>query len=280
MVKLICIDLDGTLLDNQKRISDTNKHAIRCAVESGVHVTIFTGRSFGSASYYLRELEIQIPAVFQNGALIIDPVSMKIYQQIGLDSKVASHFVQLCRLNHVYPVVYESFFAEKDILIERPYERAFIQYFQLNSHRIVMVRDLLKELENKSSVVEVALVGKIEDVGNLVQQVQKPFHGSYTMIENQRKGEETFVEVFGPNVGKERALEFFLNMYHVNLDEVMYIGDNLNDASIMRMVGVPVAMQNAPEEIKKIATYVTTSNDECGVARALEKFVFQECVDG
>jgi len=280
LVKLVCIDLDGTLLDNQKRISDMDKHAIRRTVEFGIHVTIFTGRSFGSASHYLRELEIQIPAVFQNGALIIDPLSMEIYQQIELNGEVARHFVQLCRLNHVYPVVYESFFAERDILVEKPYEGAFAQYFQLNSHRIKTTNDLLEELEDKPSVVEVALVGRIENVDNLIQQVERPLRDTYTVIENQRRGGETFVEIFGPNVGKEKALEFFLNMYNVNLHEVMYIGDNLNDASIMRMVGVPVAMQNAPEEIKKIATYVTASNDECGVAKALEKFVFQGRVNG
>ncbi|MCS7175084.1 Cof-type HAD-IIB family hydrolase [Pseudothermotoga sp.] len=278
MIKLVCIDLDGTLLNNQKHISKMDKQAVKRAVELGVHVTIFTGRSFGSASHYLRELEIQIPAVFQNGALIIDPVSMKIYQRIELDSKVASHFVELCRLNGVYPAIYESFFAEKDILVEKPYEGAFAQYFQLNSHRIRMVKDLLKVLEHRPSVVEIALVGKIEDVNKLTQQVEESLRDVYTPIENQRKDGETFVEIFGPNVGKERALEFFLKMYRVRPDEVMYIGDNLNDESIMRMVGIAVAMQNAPDEIKRIATYVTDSNDECGVAKALERFVLQERV--
>ncbi len=280
MIKLVCVDLDGTLLDSEKRVSQHNIEAIKRVTELGVHVTIFTGRSFGSAAHYVRELGIRIPAVFQNGALIIDPVSMKIYRRIELSADLARQFVEEARENSVYPVVYESFFFEKDMLIEGPYVGAFERYFQLNSHRIRMVEDLVEELRRVESVVEVALVGKIESVNSVIEKVAARLKGGYTVVENQKKDEEAFIEIFGPDVGKERALEFFLKMYEVSPEEVMYIGDNLNDASIMRMVGTSVAMMNAPDEIKRIATHVTDSNDESGVAKALESIVLGERVEG
>ncbi|HBT38696.1 MAG: HAD family phosphatase [Pseudothermotoga sp.] len=278
LIKLVCIDLDGTLLDSKKHISQRNAETIRRVVESGVHVTIFTGRSFGSAAHYLKELDIRIPAVFQNGALIIDPVSMKIFRSIELDANLAKRFVELARAYSVYPVVYESFFFEKDMAIENTYEGAFEQYFQLNSHRIRMVEDLSKELSQKKSVVEIALVGKIESVNRVIEEASAKLKNGYTVVENQKREREAFVEIFGPGVGKERALEFFLEMYAVTLEEVMYIGDNLNDASIMRMVGTSVAMMNAPDEIKMIAKHVTDSNDESGVAKALERLLLRERV--
>ncbi|WP_448517522.1 Cof-type HAD-IIB family hydrolase [Pseudothermotoga sp.] len=280
LIKLVCVDLDGTLLDSEKRVSQHNIEAIKRVTELGVHVTIFTGRSFGSAAHYVRELGIRIPAVFQNGALIIDPVSMKIYRRIELSADLARQFVEEARENSVYPVVYESFFFEKDMLIEGPYVGAFERYFQLNSHRIRMVEDLVEELRRVESVVEVALVGKIESVNSVIEKVAARLKGGYTVVENQKKDEEAFIEIFGPDVGKERALEFFLKMYEVSPEEVMYIGDNLNDASIMRMVGTSVAMMNAPDEIKRIATHVTDSNDESGVAKALESIVLGERVEG
>jgi len=279
LIKLVCIDLDGTLLDSEKRISQHNIEAIRRVVELGVHVTIFTGRSFGSAAHYVRELGIKIPVVFQNGALIIDPVSMKIFRNIELESGLARHFVEKARENSVYPVVYESFFFEKDMLVEGPYVGAFERYFQLNSHRIRMVEDLSKELSQRKSVVEIALIGKIENVNRVIEEASAKLKNGYTVVENQKRDTEAFVEIFGPGVGKERALEFFLEMYAVTPEEVMYVGDNLNDASIMRMVGTSVAMMNAPDEIKRIATHVTDSNDESGVAKALEKLVLQERVE-
>ncbi|WP_041078645.1 Cof-type HAD-IIB family hydrolase [Thermotoga caldifontis] len=278
MIKLVCIDLDGTLLDSKKCISERNRESIRRAVELKVHVTIFTGRSFGSAARYVRELKISIPAVFQNGALIIDPVDMKVYRSIELDSTLARHFVESCRAHSVYPVVYESFFSEKDMLVEGPYHGAFEEYFRLNAHRITLVKDLIEELRKRNGVVEVALVGNVEDVNRAIWEVSSIFHDGYTIVENQKKDGEAFVEIFGPNVGKEKALEFFLDMYGISPKEVMYIGDNLNDISIMRMVGISVAMMNAPEEVRKIATYVTQSNDDSGVAKALERFILQECV--
>jgi Cof subfamily protein (haloacid dehalogenase superfamily) len=280
LIKLVCIDLDGTLLDSEKRVSQHNIEAIRRVVELGVHVTIFTGRSFGSAARYVRELGIRIPAVFQNGALIIDPVSMKIYRSIELNADLARQFVEEARKNSVYPVVYDSFFSEKDMLIEGPYVGAFERYFQLNSHRIRMVENLAEELRRIQSAVEVALVGKTESVNSAIEKVSARLKGGYTVVENQKKDEEAFVEIFGPEVGKERALEFFLKMYGVSSKEVMYIGDNLNDASIMRMVGTSVAMMNAPDEIKQIATHITDSNDESGVAKALESLVLRERVQG
>ncbi len=279
MIKLVCVDLDGTLLDSEKHVSQHNIEAIKRVTELGVHVTIFTGRSFGSAAHYVRELGIRIPAVFQNGALIIDPVSMKIYRRIELNADLARQFVEEARKNSVYPVVYESFFFEKDMLIEGPYVGTFERYFQLNSHRIRVVEDLAEELRRVESVVEVALVGKIESVNSVIEKVAARLKGGYTVVENQKKDKEAFIEIFGPDVGKERALEFFLKMYDVSPEEVMYIGDNLNDASIMRMVGTSVAMMNAPDEIKRIATHVTDSNDESGVAKALESIVLGERVE-
>ncbi|KAF2959050.1 haloacid dehalogenase [Thermotoga sp. Ku-13t] len=278
MIKLVCIDLDGTLLDSKKCISESNRESIRRTIELGVNVTIFTGRSFGSAARYVRELEISIPAVFQNGALIIDPVGMKVYRSIELDSTLARHFVESCRAHSVYPVVYESFFSEKDMLVEGPYHGAFDEYFRLNTHRITLVKDLIEELRKKNSVVEVALVGSVDDVNRAIRDVSSIAHDGYTVVENQKRDGEAFVEIFGPNVGKEKALEFFLDMYGISPREVMYVGDNLNDVSIMRMVGISVAMMNAPEEVREIATYVTESNDDSGVAKALERFILQECV--
>lgn len=278
MIKLVCIDLDGTLLDSKKCISERNRESIRRTVELGVHVTIFTGRSFGSAARYVSELEISIPAVFQNGALIIDPVDMKIYRSIELDSTLACRFVESCHANSVYPVVYESFFSEKDMLVEGPYHGAFDEYFRLNAYRITLVKDLIQELRKKKSVIEVALVGNVEDVNRTIEEVSSIVHDGYTIVENQKRDTEAFVEIFGPNVGKEKALKFFLDMYGISPREVMYVGDNLNDVSIMRMVGISVAMRNAPEEVRRIATYVTESNDDSGVAKALEKFILQECV--
>ncbi len=81
------------------------------------------------------------------------------------------------------------------------------------------------------------------------------------------------MEIFGRDVGKEIALDFLTELFDLNLSEVAYIGDNYNDLKIMQKVGFPVAMANAPQDVKTVARFVTSSNNESGVSRAIEKIM-------
>lgn len=272
MVKLVCIDLDGTLLNDKKQISDQDKQVISLARQAA-HITIFTGRSYFSALPYLEELGIDIPVVFQNGALIATPFERRVIHQISLNTKVALEALKHARRRGIYTVVYESFFSPQDMLVEKEYRGAFEYYFSYNTHRVRTVSDLAQAVRDRDSIAEIALIGKSRAVETLVQDLEMCCPKAFTAVKNQKKDETVFTEIFGPNTGKEKALDVMLNIYGIDPLQVMFIGDNYNDSEIMRKVGYSVAMDNAPEDIKKIARFTTASNNDSGVSLAIKKFV-------
>ncbi|MGB9819916.1 MAG: Cof-type HAD-IIB family hydrolase [Pseudothermotoga sp.] len=272
LTKLICIDLDGTLLDDEKRISERDKEAIDCAKKHGIHITVFTGRNYYAALPYLQELGIEIPVVFQNGALIATPSAHQIFRLITLNSEIAVQVVRLCAQRGLYPVVYESFFSKKDMIVQKDYQGPFEKYFMFNQHRIRKVDSLENMLHQTESIAEIAIVGKDTLVEELVQNLSSKIDG-FTPVKNQHIDGEIFMEIFGRDVGKEIALDFLTELFDLNLSEVAYIGDNYNDLKIMQKVGFPVAMANAPQDVKTVARFVTSSNNESGVSRAIEKIM-------
>lgn len=272
LVKLICIDLDGTLLNDEKKISQKDKETIETARRHDIHVTIFTGRNYYAAFPYLQELGIEIPVVFQNGALIATPSAGKIFRMVTLGSKIATQAVQLCKEYELYPVVYESFFSKQDMIVEEDYQGAFENYFRFNQHRIKKIERLEILLHNLEEIAEVAIVGKDESIRILLLELQNQT-SEFTPVKNQHINGETFMEIFGKNVGKEIALDFLLEFFDLELSQVAYIGDNYNDLKIMQKVGFPVAMANAPEDVKDVAKLVTSSNNDSGVSLAIEKIL-------
>ncbi len=272
MIKLVIIDLDGTLLDSKKKIKDIDKEAVVKALESGVKVTIFTGRSYHSARKYLEELGVDVPVVFQNGAFIIDIRSKKVLRSVHLDASTAKEVVERSRKLDLFYIVYSDFLDEKDMLIDREYQGPYEYYLEHNLWRIKKTKDVLNELRSKDRVAEVALIGEEDKIKHVTESVDKQ-HAS--VIKSTTLENHAFYEIFGPGCSKAIALEFLLDHFGVNKDDVMFIGDGYNDIDIMKKVGIAVAMGNAPNEVKKIASFVTKSNEEGGVAEAIQRFVLK-----
>ncbi|MFN3284150.1 MAG: HAD-IIB family hydrolase, partial [Pseudothermotoga sp.] len=240
MIRLICIDLDGTLLNDEKKVSEKDRRTIQHARTKGINVTIFTGRNYYAALPYVQELGIEIPVVFQNGALIATPSVNKIFRMITLDSKIAMETIRLSKKYGLFPVVYESFFSRQDILLENDYHGVFESYFNFNQSRIKKIDLLESFLLTTKSIAEVAIVGKDILVEEFTKDLLKNSDG-FTLVKNQQIDSEVFMEVFGKDVGKEIALDFLLHLFNIDLSEVAYIGDNYNDLKIMQKVGFPIA---------------------------------------
>jgi len=270
VIKLIVIDLDGTLLDNKKNISEENKRAIRAAIEKDVMVTIFTGRNYHSARKYLEELDLDIPITFQNGAFIMDFKSKKIIREVYLNGNIARQVIENARSEDVFYILYKDFLSEKDMVIDKRYYGPYEFYLKQNERRIIFSDDVLKHLT--SAVAEVALIGKEEDVIRAVNFIRKE---DASVIKSTTLKDQTFYEIFGPNCSKAIALQILEDYFKVTKDEVMFIGDGYNDIEIMKIVGFPVAMENASEDVKRYAKFITKSNEENGVAYAIERFVLK-----
>ncbi|MDI3516189.1 MAG: hypothetical protein PWP37_396 [Thermotogota bacterium] len=264
--RLILVDLDGTLLDSEKRISEENKKVLHQAVKNGLYVTIVTGRSYVSAIDYVRELDLKVPVVFQNGALIYDFKSNAELFKSTLPAITAIQLVRLAKQHSIFSIVYEDFYTVPDMIIDEDYAGVHLKYLEANMWRVKRVPDLFTYIKTKKEVAEVAMVGG----RSVISFISKQLDDGISVVENSVLEDEAFVEFFGPGSTKAHALDVLLSYFQVSPSEVVFIGDNLNDVSLMKRVGMPIAMGNAVKEVKEAARWVTTTNDEDGVAEAVK----------
>jgi len=269
LVKLVLIDIDGTLVRDDKTLPAENEEAIREALQSGVLVTLVTGRNYGAAKEIIDKLQLDVPVVLQNGAFIYRPYSGEVIRKVGLTGDVAKRVIHLCRQEGTFYILYRDFLMQKDMLIDQDYDGPFSMYLKRNAVRLDRVEDVTSFISGE--VAEVALLGNEDRILRVLRQLGDG--DNFTVIKSLTREDEAFYEIFGPKVGKGEALNYLCQHFGVSPEEVMFIGDAYNDIDIMPLVGFPVAMGNAVEEVKKFAKAVTKSNNEGGVAWAIRHFV-------
>ena len=200
-IKLICIDMDGTLLKDKKTVSEENLNSIKLAIKKGVKVVITTGRIYDCAKMYSEKIGLDTPIIASNGAFI------------GYKDKV----------------IYNNPLKKEDIL-------KFLE---------VTKKHGLKELESLNTNMEIV----------------SSWNDNFEVMRNgSTKGD---------------AVRYLANYFGIDKEEVMCIGDSENDLSMIKYAGTGVAMGNASEDIKSVADYVTDTNVNDGVAKAINKFVLK-----
>lgn len=272
MIEFVGIDLDGTLLDSQKRVSPTNSEAIDEMEHNGIMVTIFTGRAWIAAKDYLSNISSDIPAVFQNGAYIATTKSRRELRKLVLEHKSAVEVIEKAREYGVFAILFTNFTDTPDMIYEGqlPKKSPYVPYFERNSYRLFKVEDMTKCVGEY--ICEVALVGSLKKIKKLSSELKLR---NFTMIVNTIVNGEAFVEFFGEGCGKETAMEFLLEKFDTNVKNAAFIGDSYNDLEVLKRVGHPIVMGNAPDELKKIAHFVTSTNDEDGVAYAIRNYILR-----
>ncbi len=274
MIKLIVSDLDGTLLNSKSQVPQCHIDAIKKALDSGMQVTFFTGRSRHSAKSVVGHIGLDVPMVFQNGALITHGFSRDIIRALPLRGDIAKEAYYLSQEKGIFYVLYTDFFDEKDMVMDKPYDgRELMDYFSSSSwrHRYEPILPHIGE-----SVAQVALVGDEKAIVEIVDRLKYTFgEDAFSPVKTRAEKHESFWELFGYGTGKEKALEFLMDYFHVYKDEVLFMGDGYNDIGIMKMVKHSVAMGNAPEDVKNHARYIAPTNDECGVKWAIENIALK-----
>lgn len=287
MVKMIAIDMDGTLLTPEHSITPRTILAINKALEQGIQVVIATGRAFYEAYGIVREYDLNIPYICLNGAQIRSE-QHEIVENYPMNDELISKVTDVFRSEDVFYQVY----TDKAIYttsIERDID-IFIELAEQSGGNpdVEKIRRLMRERMAKTSLKEVDNYREIYEREDehvlkfLAASSNKPklvrtksylneidqlavSSSSYGNIEITRKGAQ-----------KGIALEKMAEELNVELKDTMAIGDNLNDISMLKRAGTAVAMGNATSEVKAIADVVTGTNIEDGVATAIENVLNNE----
>lgn len=269
MIKLIAIDLDGTLLNSQKKITDNSLEVLQKAKKKGVKVVICTGRPLASISSFIERLglnEVGDYSITFNGGLIQKNDTGEVLREYTLSLKDVQKVAQeLERVQLPADVVSNQKVFH---LMPQPSKHASF-YSELNplmSYSKRMLTDLKEEETFNKMVVAAEATYLDEQILKLSEEVKQEF----TFV----KSRDCLLEVLNKEVSKGQAVANLAHYLGIKQAETMAIGDEANDLSMIEYAGVGVAMENAVEVVKAQADFITTSNDEEGVANVVKKYVF------
>lgn len=274
MIQLIVIDLDGTLLDSEKKIPRENEYAIRRALDMGVAVSISTGRSYVSGHKYAEQLGIDVPISYQNGALVTygHGENTEVISKSLLEADKARFLFKKALEKSLNALVFFDFFRLPDISTTKPSDSPYRGYYSNNRYRMLFEDNPLMRIKDEG-IPEIALEGKEDRIQDLLNESNSHLE-NVTVIKNDNVEEHAFYEFFGPGVGKENGLIHILEYLGLSWRSVAYIGDNFNDVEILKKAELPVVMANGPDEVKRYAKLVTErDNDNGGVAEAIERIL-------
>lgn len=238
-IRLVALDMDGTLLKSNQEVSPRTREAIAKAQEKGVHVMLCTGRWLHSTYPYVEELNLKAYIVTSNGGQIWtaekklieenlhDPKKVEKMWEIGHSLDVSMWMVSTVEIFHEGP---ENFMD---------YDWLKVGYHTKDLHKLEKVKEQLPEKETL-------------EVTN-----SSPYN----------------IEVNPVGVNKANAIQRVCDRLDITMDEVMAVGDSLNDIKMIQEAGIGVAMGNAQEIVKETADFVSENNEEDGVGIAIERYV-------
>ncbi|HEY9060168.1 MAG TPA: Cof-type HAD-IIB family hydrolase [Pseudobacteroides sp.] len=271
MSKIIFIDLDGTLLDSGKKISKENKDAIKSAEEKGLKVIICTGKVFRSAKRFAHEAGISGPLISCNGAEIRDIATEKLLYSDFLRKEDCYKVIDICRKENIYFHAYinHDMFTEMDECPTPLYWRENTEVPEEYRVKIEVVSDFKETLKNSSESVSKFLMVS-HDPHQLIE-VRRLLEEIDTI--NVMCSEHDNIEVVNKSVSKGTALVFVSEFEKYKGYETVAMGDSENDLSMLLKSQYKVAMGNANEALKNIADFVSVTNDENGVAKAIDNIL-------
>ena len=267
--KLIAVDLDGTLVRNDQSISQRTVDTLIRVQEMGVKVAVASGRStFGTAhvAETLRLDEFGGYVMSYNGGEIYDWGTKSLLHAQTLDENVIP-YLYMCAREHGMPIMT---YIEKEVVSEVD-NNEYIQYSVMrNRMTLRKVDDFVKAVEG-AGIVKCIIVGSPTLLPALETKMQERLKGKAGVF----RSEPFFLEIVPMGIDKGKGLSILLDKIGMKKSEIIAFGDGYNDTSMLQFAGMGIAMGNAAEEIKKAADMVTLSNNDDGVAIALEKLIIR-----
>lgn len=263
-IRLVAMDLDDTLLRDDWTISPRVLKAIQKAQAQGVIITIATGRMTISTRPYAEQIGVDVPIITYHGASVQQVLSGEILFRCVIPSAVATEIIEDVAKRGIYGQVYL-----KDRVVTSKLNEWSKEYAKIASVQVEEA-DLSVLLSQEPEGVEKILLIAEESVLDRLAPSLKQRFGEKIHI---TKSKPNFLEITDCAVNKGVALAMLAKHLGIAQEEVMAIGDSFNDLEMIQYAGTGVAMGNARPEIKAQADIVTVSNEEDGVAEAIERYV-------
>ena len=271
MIRLIGIDVDGTLLDSHGHMPDENRRAIEAAVEAGIDVALVTGRSYPFARPVANGLPESVTLIVSNGAVERAMDGTTLARRL-LDRDVARTVLEETRpYRHNAALIFDRDTAGQIMFEtmdwEHPGRKSYWARNQALIAQTVPLEDALVE-----DPIQVMFNGYVEDVRALAAVLTRDAHEFAVSLTEYVHRDFSLVDVTSPAATKGRALAWRAEQLGLARDEVMAVGDNYNDLEMLEFAGTPVIMGNSVDGLKQRGWRTTGHQDEAGLAEAIRRY--------
>ena len=275
--RLVAIDLDGTLLDSHRSVPEVNRTALERAQRKGVKLAVVTGRRLPSARPHLSHLGLDLLMVLNGGALIQRGLDGPVLERKLIPLAVSQEVLRLASQMRAVPVVDDGSDGEGRLLIESgaPVSPSLEAYLEKTTPPPFRVSHLAAALEKNP--LQIMFAGSISRMRATADGLQEKLGSRLALaLTEYPTSDFAILDVVAAGASKGEALRFLADREGILPGETMAIGDNWNDLGMLEGAGLAVVMGNACPELRSRGFAVTGSNDEGGVAQAIERYVLSE----
>lgn len=288
MIKLLALDLDGTTLDSSGGISNVTRDAISAAEQNGVLVTIATGRRFRDARPVGIDLGLNAPLITHNGGLLKLAVSMETIHCSLLSPEISLEIVRAGKSLGGDALVSVDPHGTGTLLYDRVSDdnvplKKYLRWAEglhggtAGRQGVEHVSELETIIEGED-VVHISFSGTCAPMQELEASLREQLGADVTLLATvYPRLDFTLLDILPPDASKGHGVERLAALNDLTAEQVMVIGDNFNDLEMLEYAGTPVVMGNAdPKLLERGEFYTTLSNDEGGVAAAIERFILNQ----
>lgn len=257
--------MDGTLLNSDKNISDRTKATIMKAKEQGKRVVLATGRPKKGIDRYIKELDLfddKDYVVTYNGALVQNTVSGDIIMNVPLNKQAYEELYDLSLMLNV------GIHALSSNYVTTPKNNKYTG-IESSLNGIDIIEKPVSQVDGNELIVKVMFVDHPETIERVIRLLPDWVYEKYTVV----RSAPFFLEFLDPSVNKGFGVDAVAKQLGLSSESVICVGDAGNDLAMIEYAALGVAMENASEDVKRVANYVTHSNNDDGVAHIIEKFM-------
>jgi len=274
MIRLIGVDVDGTLLDSEGRMPDANREAIHEAVRRGIHVALVTGRSYPFARPVADPLPASVTLIVSSGAVERATDGSRLARRF-LSRDVARQVLGATRPYRDAAALIFDRDTERQIIFESmDWEHPGRKGYWLRN-QLLIAQSLPLEEALTEDPIQVMFNGYVDVMRELAVALRGIGDGYTVSLTEYERRNFSLLDVTAPGATKGRALAWRAEQLGLGREEVMAVGDNFNDLDMLEYAGVPVVMANAVEGLKQPGWHVTGHQNDAGLAQAIDRFVLR-----
>ena len=264
MVRLVAVDVDGTLFNSKHELSEANEFALRELLDRGIQVVIATGKPYIAIADIVARLGLTSPQITSEAAIITDPVSGTILKRTGVPFDLASQVIDLGRELNTTMIISTG-------------DKTFAREMNEDVEYMVTfgdpVPELMDDLREALQPLPTHLMMITYQKDALFLAAEERFRSELGAKLHIHRSVPYYLNFVNPAVSKGKTLQAVCQRLDIDIRETLVIGDSENDVSMFAVAGYAVAMGNSPENIKAQAHYVTGTNDQDGVAQAIHRLI-------